>query len=379
MKRKYLQYSVLVKGAYGGFNFGDDALMIAINELLRMMYTNEQFVYYCHNRDYLNKLIPGLNVLEPNSGNTVFANICLYGGGTQFFNFSSSFLGTAKAIIRDILKQVSMCIPSVRRKNQNIENYKIMAAIGLGIGPFNNKYSKFKVNKLFKKMSFVAVRDIKSYEMCISGSIANSFLRSDLCYWPGFVDKYVAKNSVQISRKVSRVGVIVRDWPWDKKGDGYVENLLSVVRLLKAKGIDIEFILFAGCKDKIWENRIASLEIKHAEWNPKVNSVEDFIKYLSTFDMFITSRYHGGVFASLLSKPCICIGIEQKLEMLADLLGEGGKLWEYPFRINDCVQMFEDISNTYPQAVESIKLSVERQKLIAREMVDDFVQFCAKI
>ena len=51
--------------------------------------------------------------------------------------------------------------------------------------------------------------------------------------------------------------------------------------------------------------------------DPNNDNINDFIAKHYNFDLVITARFHGAVFASLIGKPFITIGIEPKLEMIS--------------------------------------------------------------
>lgn len=376
---KNKEFKIIVNGSYGEQNFGDDALLAVIFDLLNSIYSESQFCFQCKDSKYLKNFLPQINILTKDSQD-YSANIFLYGGGTQFFSFRK----TKYKNLHDKIKIVFMLPLIVKRKilklirqeknKKNKMRFKHIAALGIGIGPFAKQSDNLNLKSLFLKMNFIGVRDIKSYQLCQSNGLNKCKLYTDLCFYPKFVSKYVKVADVQISKHI--IGIVVRDWNHDKKGDAYNKTIFSVAETLIDRGFDICFILFAGSNDSLWIQRIQTQGFRYLLWNPQSDTLELFINKLSKFSMFITARYHGAVFASLLRKPSVCIGIEQKLEQFAELLGDGGRLWKYPFKENECLKAVFSIVNNYNLATRSLNGFVIEQGILADTMVNDFIAFC---
>ena len=138
------------------------------------------------------------------------------------------------------------------------------------------------------------------------------------------VDDHELRVNCNTKGEIRKVVVIPRDWPHTTLGDSYTDSLFQVVRELRNAGKKVEFIFFAN--DIEWTRRLKDKNERFIAWNPEKFTIFEFIKMLSDYDAFITARYHGAVFASILKKPVVCIEVEQKLRLVADLFDVGARL-----------------------------------------------------
>ena len=129
------------------------------------------------------------------------------------------------------------------------------------------------------------------------------------------------KNYRDTDGNLNRIGVIVRDWGHNHEGNSYTEPLFRTIDSLRREGKTVEFISFSATSDGEWIKRLKDRNEFITVWNPESESISSFLGFLSKYDLFITARYHGAVFASILRKPTVAIEIEKKLALVSDLLG----------------------------------------------------------
>ncbi len=393
MKKKSC-YKIIIKGGFGLSNFGDDALMLAVYDIANKIYNPNDIGFICKNAHYISRLIPGSNIVQMKSHETIASNIFLTGGGTQFYSFPLTYVAPRRASTSGASgRTIAICKKAIKRPDKLVrkiyrmlfpmplktepDKYNYLAAIGIGAGPFvKNSIPEKTAECLLKKMHHVAVRDIKSYKLCQKWGVKDLSHCADLCFLPEFRNKYVFSKCGENKTNIKRIAIIVRDWPHDTKRGAYDSSLFEVFNSLSIAGYLVEFVLFAMDRDKIWLKKLKNRNINYVLWNPKIDSIAAFTKKLSEYDLFITARYHGAVFASLLGKPSVCIGIEQKLEMIAELLGKGGRLWQYPYDVEECLNAIHDIDQKYSKSVEAVDLVAKQQGVLSKKMVDDFIVFC---
>ncbi len=369
--------TVAIKGGYGLGNFGDDALMVAAYEIAKRVFGSQSIVLLCHDASYIQRLIPGAKVVSIS-----VADILLYGGGTQFYSFQLSKagrIGPFSKIVRNLKKPdhlVQKMYHKLRQALVHLEFSPKQVAIGIGLGPFvENSHELSRAKKLFTRMDFVTTRDIYSYNLCKTWGTNNLSLCSDLCYLPDLWKACLSNCSTGTTSSIKKVGVIVRDWPHSYEGQIYAAPLFKVVSELRRGGKKVGFICFSKRNDSGWIKR---LEDKHeyvTVWNPERDSISSFLGLLSGYDVFITARYHGAVFASIIAKPTVCIEIEQKLALVSELLGDGARLWTYPFKATDCMKHIEELERKYSMAVRFLDEVVETQSKLAGKMVNDIELF----
>jgi hypothetical protein len=83
----------------------------------------------------------------------------------------------------------------------------------------------------------------------------------------------------------------------------------------------------------------------------------------------------------------VCIEIEQKLSLVSKLLGNGARLWTYPFDVRECLRHVFDLENDYSRCVECLALVVEEQGALVEKMIcevsevftPEFYNRCARI
>lgn len=374
---KHTKKTILIKGAFGYENFGDDALMIAAHEIIKSVFPNEKISVLCDNNSYIKKIINSVNILERSNEHKEKIDIIIYGGGTQFYSFpltkqASLFSRIVKHAIKPkiIIKKLMFEI----RKRFNSSIVSKTYAIGIGIGPFVENCKNISIARnIFCNMDYIAVRDIMSYELCSSWGCKKLSFCADICYLPGLWDAYLSKtiknNKV---KKINSIGVIIRDWPHSNEGNSYIDPLFKTVDLLRSYGKSVDFISFSKKYDKDWSQRLDERGEKCEAWEPEMCNISDFLKSLSTYDIFITTRYHGAVFSSILSKPVLCIEIEQKLRLVSDLFGGGARLWTYPFTVLECLDLISDLDARYQEAVEHLTDVVQKQGFLVEKMVTEF-------
>jgi len=372
--------TIAIKGSYGCGNLGDDVLMVAAFEIVKRMFPSESIVFLCRDASYIHKIVCDAKVISPSNRYGKVADIILYGGGTQFFSFPRTRQkGVMKRIMCNIRRPAGLTKKVFRKMKEELLSEKSprSVAIGIGLGPFvENSRELQRTTNMFARMEFVAVRDITSYELCEKWGCANVSLGSDLCYLPGLWQKCVCvSNTNTKSNSIERVGIIVRDWLHTYEGDDYVIPLFQVVDKLRSEGKEVEFISFAKRSDNEWAKRLKDIDEQFKAWDPEKCTISEFMELLSGYDAFVTARYHGAVFASILGKPVVCIEVEPKLRLISDLLGDGARLWTYPFNASECLMHISDLAGNYCRSVECLRRVVEEQGTLTEKMVDGFKLF----
>lgn len=381
-KTKEQAKRIAIKGGYGQGNFGDDALMIAVYEITKRVFDSESIIkFVCQDVNYISKILPVVNSVSHDPNFAKSADVLVYGGGTQFYSFPLTVDNRRMfALYSRIARNVRRPFQLVQNLQQKmiVSNQRVIA-IGIGLGPFIENCRIMRIaKKLFSCMEYIAVRDIYSYELCMEWGCNNVTIRSDLCYLPGLWNTSVS--NLQLGNKrdqVRRIGIIVRDWPHTNEGDSYMTSLFQVVKELRSGGKEVEFVLFRNRNDSIWGKRLRDMNERHIYWEPEKCSISEFLVLLSNFDVFITARYHGAIFSSILGKPVVCIEVEQKLRLVSDLFGEGARLWTYPFSTSDCLRHISDLEFDYLGAVECLARVVKEQSSLVERLIVEYQQLVA--
>ncbi len=367
------KYKIVIKGGYGLTNFGDDALLYTLATKLSPYFKSGELAFACYKNKYNESLVSGFKIEDIELVENIDTKFLVYGGGTQFYSFKPprhlfrQFLSKCKRLLMK-----SSIYDQAFHKRHN--GYQYLGTLGVGVGPFLNDSKKTAENAtktMFQEMDFVSIRDTFSYAKCQEWHIEKIVEDADICYQMEDQNFTFSKSN----SKIDKIGIIVRDWNHTEEGKSYYNEIYPLVEQLEKKGYKVTLILFATGSDKYWNQE--KIRFKHIlEWDPLIMNIDYFINQLNEFDLFITSRYHGAIFASLLSKPFICIVVEQKLELISDLYKGGSEKWKYPFDFNDCLIKVDNINNNYANYTEAIRLQTTKQKERAEGMFNRFIKFC---
>ncbi|SHN28165.1 polysaccharide pyruvyl transferase family protein [Chitinophaga sp. CF418] len=375
-----MRKNVVVKGAYGEANFGDDALMCTIENFFLTNGLGLNVDFCGSSSDYCHRLLRKSGYVDANDNKKATADVLIYGGGTQFFLFHSNKGGFYLRLFWKLLTDnPGLLIKKIRSKFSRKETVpaKKSVGLGLGLGPFNPENGKIEeVKTLVGQMDMLYVRDATSASYCKDWGY-NVNEGADICY-SSFLnyDKVIRKNGKDnhAGQKRRKIGVIVRDWKYENGGNEYQNALLRMVDEQKNAGYEFTFIIFSSLRDVEWKKIISENGYPCLEWDPFQNRIEQFMDRLNAFDGFITARYHGGVMAAVLNKPVVCIGIEPKLGILAEQV-KGFRLWDMPFRADDLKQamrVFDEQNFDCSPSVNSLRRKAD-------EMFDSLHQYLCEL
>ena len=372
-------YDTLVKGGYGLYNFGDDMLLLTLHAMLESCSLTSDIAYLCKNSSYLKKLIPNISIASHTDRDFIKTNRLVYGGGTQFYDFSKAdTITTCGRILRILAKNKFLYeqLRTVYRWTKNrikfdVDQANTITALGIGIGPLRSDSMHYNsTRKLFKKMDFVATRDEISQKFCDEWGLVNAELFNDICYWEPFYSSVITP--MKAKRHVEKIAIVVRDWPHNERGMSYYDSILRVFNLLLKRGYKPTFCLFKGDKEPYWVQKFKAADIKYLTWNPDKQTVSFFCDQLAEFDLFISARFHGAVFATLLERPVICIDIEPKLSLASKSLGTSNLIWKYPFKDYECLSLIDEVNENYKTYLDNAVTVKVQQTKTAYKMVNTF-------
>lgn len=368
---------IVVKGAYGESNFGDDLLMVTLENFFHGNFPAAELFFLSGSgidTSYCDKLLDRSIYIGNNRQIQQIKNIDIlaFGGGTQFFSFgSTSLLSKFKKLLL-LLRDYTAFIGVVKAKlNKTSIVARQEIAIGIGIGPFSDPAKETSAKQTLSKLNCVSVRDAVSADFCKKWQIHNFIEGADICF-----SKYVdlPQDFVQTQKHTShkKIGVIVRDWVQDEKGAAYYNPLIDYAKKAAGQGVDFTFIIFAPDRDKKWLRKTTENNLNTLIWHPEKDTIKSFIYKLNSFDGFITARYHGAVFAALLNKPTICVEIEPKLKILTEQIPEF-PLWKNDFDPNKLNMLMSVFQREFNCSASVKNLTVRANDMLAKiaETIND--------
>jgi polysaccharide pyruvyl transferase WcaK-like protein len=242
-------------------------------------------------------------------------------------------------------------------------------AISIGLGPFISTNDKIinLTKELFLNLDFSAVRDFKSESYLNDWGVSEYKKYADACY-------IIDNNKLNLSSGIKKIGVIVRDWDHTKEGNESYNGIKKLVKDLRIKGYEVSYFVFAEDIDLYWAKYLKKKGENCIIWDPLGDSIDGFIKKMSEFDFFVTGRFHGAIFSTILRKPFITIGLEPKLEMVSELFSQSSFVWKQPYITDECLTIVEQVSNNYKDVCSLIDFKVKEQKLLATAMFDELLE-----
>jgi polysaccharide pyruvyl transferase WcaK-like protein len=370
--------TVILIGAYGEANLGDDALLTANVNLLLRTFKQEDISVYCLDSAYLKRLLPGCKVIPLHPQARLQADFLVYGGGTLFFSFplSSVRTGTLTKICSAFRSPVRSFLRLLGRYTRSRWNFNYRAALGIGLGPFEADTRKeAETCKTIRALDFVGLRDLASFKLASDQwGLANVSLGADICYCPGLLGLTCTPRASGY-QPARRIGVIIRDWIHTKEGAAYVTPVRSAVTHLRDRGYEVDYLSFCQSGDQQWLEALDHAGENTVIWDPLQTDMGAFIRSLRNYDVIVTARYHGAILPALLGVPVIVIGLEQKLREVANELLGPSMLWDYPFEVAELSSKIEAVVGDYQMTCDLLAASVKKRSLAAESLVQDYLQF----
>jgi len=330
----HFNLDVLIAGAYGSGNLGDDVLLGIVFDLVRDQIEVADVGILGTDSGYLDRLAKGATLVPRNQSYDVRTHVCIYGGGTQFFLFKGqqtliSRLAIAfrnpRYAIRRLMGVYRQCISA---------NYKAM--IGIGFGPFETDSPYIStVNNTIAGCELIAVRDEASYLFCQRHGHELAYLAADIAFCSSFQDKlFHASNSSETATpdpppEKLRIAFILRDWTHGGGHHSHIRNSLTAATQMQKLGHEIEFVIFG--RDPGLDRTLLAAIGNVVQWDPDTSTEEAFIAQLHRYDLIASARFHGAVFAFLLGIPTIGICIDPKISLFMDRIGQPDMKWEMPY------------------------------------------------
>lgn len=329
--------SVLVVGAYGVGNLGDDALLVSVLKTIRQVVPDTDIcVTIIRPTSYLGRCYPNIRFIPLQSGHRICGKVLVYGGGTQFYSFRDSTPTKVGRILR-ASRYLIHPLKLWRRLHHCTYDFEHAIGVSIGIGPFvQGSFPQKQAERKLKSCNWISVRDTVSAQYCRNLGIDNVHQYSDLCFARTLWDEIPTREPR--TGEMRRAGVVVRDWPHTREGQSYFGKVKEGVRKLRREEIEIRYISFAPQADSQTLSDLNSSAEDILQWDPTQKTLREFIEELASFDLLISARAHGIIMGAALGIPSIAIEVEPKLRLICDKLTSGTRIWSPPFDPDELVQ-----------------------------------------
>ena len=248
----------------------------------------------------------------------------------SFFKISNSdyFISAGGSTFSDFK---SLSLKDVALKIQKTINPKLeIGAIGVSVGPFKSVEAEKRVENYLKKMSFLAVRDQKSYDYVSSLNLpykpVNAF---DLAALLPFV--YKDKPKVNASKKKKVIGISVCNYETYVGGDLHNEKrrndfYINLLKELPDDDVIYRFFYFNGNKNigdkKITDYIISKVNKKNIEIIDYQYNVYKSWCLISECDLVVSTRLHASIFACYANIPFFLVEYHRKCTDFLDSVGQ---------------------------------------------------------
>lgn len=340
--------SVLVVGAYGVGNLGDDTLLVSVLKVIRPIVGDNQIcVMILRPSSYLGQWYPGIRFIPLQSGHRICGKVLIYGGGTQFYSFRDSTPTKAGRILR-ASRYLVHPLKLWRRLHHYPYDFEHAVGLSIGIGPFvQGSFPQKQADKKIRSCDWISVRDTVSFQYCRNLGLDNIHQYSDLCFARPLWDE--APTRGPRTGEMNRVGVVIRDWFHTREGQSYFGKVKEAVRILRREEIEIRFVSFAPQADSHTLSDLSSSAEDILQWDPGEKTLRTFIEDLGNCDLLISARAHGVIMGAALGIPSVAIEVEPKLCLICDKLTGGTRIWSPPFDPDELAETVMSMRNNWQE------------------------------
>lgn len=367
---------IVVKGAYGDANVGDDLLLEIVLEVLNRLIYKPNIVVVCRKEQYLLEKFKDVKFISLAASRFFQSDVYILGGGTQFFSFKNSnsnrtLFSKIKIYFEIIKKEPSLLFSLLSSAFKGTNKEELRLALGVGLGPFVSVVDELNVKKVLSSFDQIYCRDNISLSYLDEWQLGNSFFGADLCLTTIFNEKYTLKHNRSFNNKI-KIGLVLRDWPHNEVGDVINNKLFYWID--QNSHYEVLLFIFSESKDRMLIDRIeGKIDFKVTNviiWDPLAIDFDEFYSILNSCDIILTSRYHAAIFALNLEIPTVCLGIDPKLQALCEEV-QGFYYWEanedlsvldnYINEINSNYLVKQSlIKNSYPKLNKRADMMIER-------------------
>lgn len=324
---------VLILGYYGFGNWGDEATLSAIINMIRQTSakTKINVLSYSGHETYETYKVNGIS---RNHANEIMSaikrcDIVICGGGT---------------ILQDITSSRSLYYYLVIIWFAQ-KNHKKIVFFSNGFGPININKNKSITSKICNRANDIIVRDEKSKSMMIEMGINKKIqVSTDIVF------NLEKKNNIM---KQNKIAISLRAWKYSKK---FTNDIAKTINKLIDKGYSIDLISLHKNKDeKVLNYIFERIDKKKYVSLYKGKNYRQVMNRIGEARIMIGMRLHANIFALINDVPIITINYDPKIEALAHDFEQPIIYTDDKNIYNKIIMSVKDIENNYEEKVEFIK------------------------
>lgn len=317
-----------VAGYFGEGNFGDDLLAERMLDLLCRHFAAERIAISSSGR-YLERWFPGVRCVPIQHLLRGRPRKVILGGGGLLFAFSPA---TARTLWG--LRQAS----GFRYwRVMGFGRWQRCSAFGycLGVGPVEGRLGRWATRRFLAPVEQISVRDARSAvclnELGVAGARVTTDPVCSLAPWPGGEGR----------RRLSRVGVVIRAWPFGGGPHSMLPKLVEAAGVLRRREREVQFVSFHDGYDREAIGILGRLGETVRRWRPEQETIADFRGHMAGFGVIASMRAHGLLLGAIDGAATVAIAIEPKLRVFTERYAAGSPSLETDCRAEEIVEAIE--------------------------------------
>ena len=344
---------ILFNGYYGQLNTGDDAFVEVTSWGAKNLWDKKDIRYLA---------------LGENLPKTVESKLCYPLTLPRSYKYqqrllidnADAFISAGGSTFHSVLSQNNPKVQAFKRKKTLQDKFKL-GAIGISLGPFQNKEAEKSIEKYLKSLDFLTLRDKRSYEYAKSLNLPYEPIDAfDLAaLLPKIYRTENFKSSIS-KLKTKTIGISLCNYERfvnkDKaKEERRNKKLLQLIQNLDRK-LEVHFKFFVINGNP--KNGDLSLTLETINNSSLKNTFEVYPYNPSTAqtwgqivkcDFMISTRLHGGIFACFADTPFMLVEYHQKCtDFLADIgYNNDYRLYDAEFDINRTVMQIQTVMENH--------------------------------
>lgn len=368
---------VLLRGYYGFGNFGDDLLLLTAYRMLREAHPHATVHVRClaagggtYLPNLLGEDVPITSSLEP-----IDYDLVVDGGGGVFFDFEEG----PRALT--LVNTVARAVPT-RWLREARRAYRVLrgthgadsarrVGVGIGVGTFTKSSRKFlRARSSLGEYNHLLVRDDESRENArsIVGDLSVS-VSADLVFARRFWCPAELRRASSLTTG-RRVGFVLRRWSHD--GSAHLGPMASAIDALRHRGVEVTVFLLEGSDEDVVRSKLPS--VPYVVWRPSdargsQDELSTFLRRLASVDLIVTTRAHGAIAGACLGVPAICVAIEPKLQIVAEMLKRSATALDVTEIATTLARVVEERLGRVSSLREAVSTDVEENERQAEAIV----------
>nr|WP_249277058.1 polysaccharide pyruvyl transferase family protein [Rhodococcus sp. 06-621-2] len=351
--------AIVLIGAYGNSNFGDDIVAVGISRSVRSFsFSGLTVIGRRENFELLKKDLPDARFVTCGDGLPGLlktfvsvprgSGLAILGGG-GLLEGRRNDVNVHRLVLEYVLKLTAA----------RIRGYRVgVHGIGISSDFYSSRLVTYTVRRVLRSAAFVNVRDAKSLKACRSVGVEAALIMdpattvfTDIC--------------TQVQTNPGRVAIVLLDhhrWPSFEKGSVETESkrsddLASLARFMVDRenfGDRFSFFSFHESDKAILDDLLTAFAasggnsalVEHLErWSSCLEPFTD----LMTCEHVYSMRFHPGLAARYARRDVKIVGDLQKLDVLRSGSDDVGN-WEYPPGFSDSKQvLLSSLAQLYPE------------------------------